>query len=161
MTLKVHQFGNRTLYRRVSTANHTSLLQVVTTVVTTHLYGSLHTLTYVYNHLAVLGALAQSIQQPRLLGRITTAEGAHHDGFKVGRVDDMTDKILANAWEERENDDVVVEAEMGCHRLREVGLQDAVVMVGDVDTGIDEVWKVEGLEGIKFLGALFCRAVAA
>lgn len=85
---------------------------------------------------------------------------AHHDGFQVGRVDDMTDEVFADAREEREDDHIVVEPEMGRHRLGIVGLEDALTMVGDVHAGIDEVGIVERLEGVELLGALLRGAVA-
>ena len=76
-------------------------------------------------------------------------------------MDDVTDEVFADAWEEGEDDDIVVEAEMGRHRLGPVGRQDAVLVIGDIDTGIDEVGVVERLEGIELLGTLFGGAVTA
>ena len=76
-------------------------------------------------------------------------------------MDDMTDEVFADAREEGEDDDIVVETEMGRHWLGPVGRQDAVLVIGDVDTGIDEVGVVERLEGIELLGALLRGAVAA
>ena len=73
----------------------------------------------------------------------------------------MTDEVFTDAWEEGEDDDIVVEAKMWCHRLVPGGRQDAVLMIGDVDTGIDEVGVVERLEGIELLGTLLGGAVAA
>ena len=73
----------------------------------------------------------------------------------------MTDEVFADAREEGEDDDIVVETEMGCHRLVPGGRQDTVLVIGDVDTGIDEVGVVERLEGIELLGTLFGGAVAA
>ena len=72
----------------------------------------------------------------------------------------MTDEVFADAWEEREDDHIVVEPEMGRYRLGIVGLEDALTMVGDVHAGIDEVGIVERLEGVELLGALLRGAVA-
>ena len=50
---------------------------------------------------------------------------------------------------------------MGCHRLREVGFEDALTVIGDIHAGIHKVRVVERLEGVELLGALLRGAVAA
>ena len=73
----------------------------------------------------------------------------------------MANQVLADAWEQREDDDVVVQSEVGGHGLRVVRLQHAVAVVGYVDARLGQVRIVERLEGVELLGALFRRAVAA
>ena len=115
--LEEHQFGDGRLDGLVLAADDARLLQMVAAVVTAHLHGALHTLGDVDDHLAVLRALAEGVEQPGALGGVARAEGAHDDGLQVGRVDDMSDEVFADAGEEGEDDDVVVEPEVGLHRL--------------------------------------------
>ena len=75
-------------------------------------------------------------------------------------MDDVADKVFAYAWEQREDDDIVVQTEVGHHGLLPVGLQHAVTVVDDVDTRIDKVWIVKRLEGIELLSTLLGGAVA-
>ena len=159
--LEEHQLGDGRLDGLILAADDARLLQMVAAVVAAHLHGALHALRDVDDHLAVLRALAQGVEQPGTLRGVARAEGAHHDGLQVGRVDDVPDEVFADAGEEREDDHVVVEPEVGLHRLREVGLQDAVAVIGDVDARLDEMGVVERLEGIELLGALLRGAVAA
>ena len=76
-------------------------------------------------------------------------------------MDDTTDEVFADAREEGEDDHVVVEAEVGRHRLLPVRLQDALAVIGDVHACIDEVREIERLESVELLGTLFRGAVAA
>ena len=48
----------------------------------------------------------------------------------------MADEIFADTWEEREDNHIVVEAEMWCHRLGPLWRQDAVLMIGDVNASL-------------------------
>ena len=161
MRLEEHQLGDGALDGHVAAADDTRLLEMVAAVVTGHLDGALQTLADVDDHLAVAGALAEGVEEPGRLGRVAGAEGAHNDGLEVRRVDDVPDEVFADAGEEGEDDDVVVEPEVGRHRLGPVGLEYALAVVGDVDAGIDEVGVVERLEGVELLGALLRGAVAA
>ena len=161
MRLEEHQLGDGTLDGHVAAADDTRLLQVVAAVVAGHLDGTLQTLADVDDHLAVAGALAEGVEQPGTLRGVARSEGAHDDGLQVRRVDDVADEVFSDAREEGEDDDVVVEPEVGRHRLGPVGLQDALAVVGDVHAGIDEVGVVERLEGVELLGALLRGAVAA
>lgn len=149
VALEEHELRDGTLYRGVAAADDTSLLQMVTAVVTPHLHGTLHTLTDVDNHLAITRTLAQGVEQPGLLRGIARAEGAHDDGLEVGRVDDMTDEVFTDAREEREDDDIVVEAEVGHHGLVPVGLEDEVAMVGDVHASFDEMGKLNDSKALN------------
>ena len=121
----------------------------------------MQTLADVHNHLSVLSPLTKRVQQPRTLWSVARAEGSHDDGLQVRCVDDVPYQVLSDAREEREDDDVVVQSEMGRHGLREVRFQNAVLMIGDVHACIDEVREVERLEGVELLSTLFRRAVAA
>ena len=159
--LEEHELGDGTLDSHVTAADDACLLQVVATVVARHLDCALHALADVDDDLAVLCALLQGLEKPRRLGGVAAAEGAHDDGLEVGRMDDVAYEVFAYAGEEAEDDDVVVEAEVGRHGLLPVGHEDALAVVGDVDAGIDEVGVVERLEGVELLGALLGGAVAA
>ena len=161
MALQEHELGDGTLDGLVVAADDACLLQMIAAAVTAHLDSALHALADVDDDLAVLRSFAQGVEQPGALGGIARAEGAHHDGLQVRRVDDMADEVFADAGEEREDDHVVVEPEMGGHRLREVGLQDALTVVGDVHACLHQMGVVERLEGIELLGALLRGAVAA
>ena len=161
VALEEHELGDGALDGHVAAADDAGLLEMVAAVVARHLDGALQTLADVDDHLAVRRALLQGAEQPCRLRRVARAEGAHDDRFQVRRVDDMSDEVFADAREEGEDDDVVVEPEVGRHRLLPVGLEDALAVVGDVDAGIDEVGEVERLEGVELLGALLRGAVAA
>ena len=115
MRLEEHQFGDGTFNRRIVTADDAGFLQMETGVVASHLDASLHALADVDNDLAVAGAFLQGVEQPGALRGIARAEGAHDDGLQIGRVDDVADEVFANAWKQREDDDVVVQPEVGRH----------------------------------------------
>ena len=110
--LQVHQFGDGSLYGAIIAADDTSFLQLVACVVASHLYAALQTLTDVDDDFAVAGAFAQGVDEPRALWGIAAAKGTHHDGAQVGGSDDMADEVLANAWKQREDNDVVVQVEL-------------------------------------------------
>ena len=160
MALEKHQFGDGGLDGLILAADDTGFLKMVSAVVAAHLNGTLHTLADVDDHLAVFCTFAKGIEQPGTLGGIARAEGAHHDGLQVRGVYNMADQVFADAGEEREDDDVVVEAEMRGHWLAPVGREDAVTVIGDVHAGLDEVGVVERLKGVELLGALFGGTVA-
>ena len=145
VALEEHELGDGALDGHVAAADDAGLLEMVAAVVARHLDGALQTLADVDDHLAVRRALLQGAEQPCRLRRVARAEGAHDDRFQVRRVDDMSDEVFADAREEGEDDDVVVEPEVGRH----------------VHAGIDEVGEVERLEGVELLGALLRGAVAA
>ena len=110
--LQVHQFGDGSLYGAIIAADDTSFLQLVACVVASHLYAPLQTLTDVDDDFAVAGAFAQGVDEPRALWGIAAAKGAHDDGAQVGRGNDVADEVLTDAWEQREDDDVVVQVEL-------------------------------------------------
>ena len=95
------------------------------------------------------------------MGSITAAECAHDDGLEVGRVDDVSYEVLANAREEREDDDVVIQPEVGRHGLAPVGLQYSLAVIADVDTSIGQVRIVERLEGVELVCTLLGSAIAS
>ena len=106
--MQVHQLGDGGLDSAIIAADDACLLQLVASVVATHLHTALQTLADVDDNLAVAGALTQGVDEPRALRCVATAKSAHHDGTQVGGGDDMADEVLANAWEQREDDNVVV-----------------------------------------------------
>ena len=108
MTLKEHQLGDGALDSAVVAADDTGFLKVVTCVVAGHLNGSLHTLANIDDYFTVARTLLEGIEQPRRLWGIATAEGAHDDSLQIGSVNDVADEVLADAWKQREDDDVVV-----------------------------------------------------
>ena len=55
LPLQVHQFGNRSLYRTVVSANDTSIFQLITCIVARHLYITRDTLTDVHHDDATVG----------------------------------------------------------------------------------------------------------
>ena len=72
----------------------------------------------------------------------------------------MADEVFTHTREQREDNDVVVQAVVGHHGLLPVGLQHAVAVVDDVDASIDEVGIVERLEGVELLSTLLGGTVA-
>ena len=70
-------------------------------------------------------------------------------------MDDVADKIFADAGEEGEDDDIVIETVMRNHRLVPVGLKHTVVIIGNVYSCLNQVWVVERFEGVELFGALF------
>ena len=158
--LQEHQLGDGALHRRVVAAHDACLLQLEARVVAVHLHTALHALADVDDYLAVACPFLQGAEQPRVLRSVARAEGPHDDGLQVGRVDDVADEVLADAREEREDDDVVVQAEVGFHGAVPVGPEDAFAVVDDVHAGIHKMGVVERLEGIELVGTLLGGAVA-
>ena len=108
VALEEHELGDGALNGGVAAADDACFLQMIAAIVAAHLNGALQALRNIHNHLTILRALAQGVEQPRALGGIARAEGAHDDGLQIRGVDDMADEIFADAGEEREDDHVVV-----------------------------------------------------
>ena len=100
VALEEHEFCDGTLYRHVPAADDASLLQMVATIVSTHLDSSLQALTDIDNHLTILRTLTKGIEQPWTLRCIARTKSTHHDGLQIRRVDDVTDQVFTDARKE-------------------------------------------------------------
>ena len=134
---------------------------MIACVVASHFHLALHALADVDDDFTVARAFFQRIQQPGVLRGITGAEGSHDDGSQVRRVDDVTYQVFANSREEGEDDDVVVQSEVGRHGLIPLRLQHQVAVIENVDASLYQVWVVERLEGVELFSALLGGTVAA
>ena len=75
--------------------------------------------------------------------------------------DDVTDEVFADTRKQREDDNVVIEVEMGCHRLAVVGFQHTMAMIGDVYTRFCQMGIVERFESIELFCALLGSTVSS
>ena len=159
--LEIHQFGDGALHRTVISADYPRRLQLVASVVSTHLHTASHTLTDVDYHLTGGSGILQHFDEPWILGRIATAVCAHHNGAKVGRGKYLSHEIFLYSWEYREHEYARIELESGFHRFVEIRYKDSVLMIVDSHTCISKMSVVEALEGIKLVGTLLGGAVAS
>ena len=161
LALKVHQLGDSRFHGAIVATDDACLLQLVASVVASHLDTSLQTLADVDDDLAALVSLPQGTDEPRALRGIAAAVGAHDDGTQPRRVDDVAHEVLAEAREQRHDEHIGVELEVWLHLLAEVGAVDELVVVAYLHAGIGQMGIVERLEGVELVGALLRGAVAA
>ena len=70
-------------------------------------------------------------------------------------------QVLFYTWEEREYDNIIVQFKVRNHRFREVGLQDMMLVKGEVDTSLTEVGIIKGVKSIEFVSVLLRRTVTS
>ena len=157
----MHEFGDGSLHGTVVAADNSGFLQLATCVVARHLHVSRNTLADVDHQYAALGRLFQEIEHPRGLRGIARAKRAHDDGTEFRRIQYMTDDVLLKAREQRKDDNVWIERQVGNDGLVIVGLEDVMLVEREGHASIAEVRMVERVEGIEAVGIDFRRTVAS
>ena len=82
--LQIHQFGYSAFNSAVMTTDDAGRLQLIASVITSHLNTSSHTLANVNYSLAISRRFFQRLDKPWRLWGIPTAEGTHDNGAQVG-----------------------------------------------------------------------------
>ena len=124
MAEEEHQLRDGALCRAIESAGHTGLQELVSCLVTMHLYAACPALRDVDNDDASLYRLFQHVEEPILARGITTAKGLHHDPFQPGNIQYALHHLRGDAREELEdsNDELrkqVTELNDQIHKLNE------------------------------------------
>ena len=125
-------------------------------VIARHLHCSCGALTDIDDVDTPVGGFFQDIEQPWALWGVATAIRPHHDTFDLRYVEHLRHDMILYAGEEGEHHDIRICGIVRNHRLTEIGLQDMLLVIDDIDSRIRQMGVVETVEGIEAIGIYLC-----